>query len=58
MTETKPLWGIWIPINADCRGYTNHFRCSVCKSDVHLDNFSKWCDYLYCPFCGKEMDDE
>lgn len=55
MTETKPLWGVWIPINADRRGYTNCFRCSVCKSDVHLD---KWCDYLYCPFCGKDMDDE
>jgi uncharacterized paraquat-inducible protein A len=49
--------GQWIRVEADCRGYTNTFKCSECGSIVALNAFSKWCEYPYCPWCMAEMVD-
>ena len=42
----------FIPLNADCRGYTETFRCSKCGCDITASYVMKELDYDFCPWCG------
>lgn len=50
--------GHWIPVDRDCRDYTDEYDCSVCEGTVRLAYFTTYCDYEYCPWCGSKMDEE
>lgn len=43
------------PIEPDSRGYTDAFRCSACKCNVYMRNYSKECEFEYCPHCGRRV---
>jgi hypothetical protein len=47
-----------IPQNPDCRGNTDIFMCTNCKSYIDLGFISK--DYVgkFCLECGAEVEDE
>lgn len=55
MPNRHGWWSAYMP---DIRGYTNEFMCSNCGAIIRIATYEKECDYPYCPFCGKEMDDE
>ena len=48
--------GYFKPMNTDCRGYTDQFECSCCRTYVYVSFVTKECDYNYCPNCGAIMD--
>lgn len=50
--------GYWISIGEDKMGYTEEYKCSVCKSHITLGYYSTYCDYEFCPHCGARMDGE
>lgn len=52
------IHGQWIKINPDCRGYSNTYECSNCKSYIYTYLFEKYCDYEFCPRCRAIMDKE
>lgn len=54
--KTRKKTGYWIPIYPDKNGYTDVFRCSVCKLSVLLHWYSTECNYKYCLHCGAEME--
>lgn len=47
--------GKWIPIKADCRGYTFTFECSECHGYSYEDAYTIECEYDWCPRCGADM---
>ena len=49
--------GHWIPIEPDCRGYTEVFECSRCKNRVQYHYPMKKSEYPNCPYCLVEMKD-
>ena len=56
LKETAPR-GQWEPVNADQRGYTNHFICNHCKRDVYLTKYCRTNDeFENCPHCRAIMD--
>ena len=46
------------PINADCRGYTDMFKCPNCGANVQMPYMAKECVYDFCPYCGEKVDEE
>lgn len=42
----------FIPLNADCRRYTETFRCSKCGCDITAPCVMQELDYDFCPWCG------
>ena len=42
----------FIPLNADCRGYTDIFECSKCGGIITTSSVTKELDYDFCPWCG------
>lgn len=42
----------FLPVNADCRGYTDTFRCSECGRPITASSVTKELDYDFCPWCG------
>lgn len=56
LEETAPR-GTWEPVNADQRGYTNHFICNHCNRDVYLTKYCRTNDeFENCPHCRAIMD--
>lgn len=43
-----------IPVEPDCRSYTDRFECTGCGCIVHIGTYEKECDYEFCPYCGKQ----
>lgn len=39
------------PVDPDCRGYTNCFECTNCKSLIYTYTFQTDIDYNCCPYC-------
>lgn len=54
VTPARPK-GKWIPIKADCRGYTFTFECSECHGYSYEDIYTIECEYDWCPRCGADM---
>lgn len=52
--EDRPQ-GEWIPIEPDCRGYTEEFECSNCNNRVKYSYCMKESEYPICPYCGADM---
>lgn len=52
--EVKPQ-GKWIPMNPDCRGYSDYFKCSICGAYIYPNNVEKELDYNGCPYCFADM---
>ena len=42
----------FIPVNVDCRGYTDTFRCSKCGCNITTSYVMQELDYNFCPWCG------
>jgi len=52
--------GRWEPINEYCN-HAKEFCCSGrdgCRASVWLGDYTRSCDYDYCPYCGCRMDEE
>lgn len=52
--------GRWEPINEYCN-HAKEFCCSGrdgCRTSVWLGDYTRSCDYDYCPYCGCKMDEE
>lgn len=47
--------GEWIPMNPDCRGYSDYFKCSICGAYIYPRNAEKELDYNGCPYCFADM---
>ena len=45
------------PVNVDCRGYTDTFRCSKCGCDITTSYVMQELDYDFCPWCGGKADE-
>ena len=43
-----------IPVEPDCRSYTDRFECTGCGCIVHIGTYEQECDYEFCPYCGKQ----
>lgn len=48
----------FIPINADCRGYADIFRCTNCGGIITVSSVEKELDYDFCPWCGGKADEQ
>ena len=48
----------FLPIEPDCRGYTDLYECENCKRYIRIGEFARECDYEYCPYCGAAAPDE
>ena len=44
-----------VPVDADCRGYTDLFECIACGAVSHIGCAEKVCDSEFCPYCGKPI---
>ena len=51
---TRPK-GEWIPMNPDCRGYSDYFKCSICGAYIYPHTPEKELDYNGCPYCFADM---
>ena len=49
------IQGEWIPINLDCRGYPEYFKCSICGAHIYTSGAEKELDYNGCPYCFADM---
>lgn len=47
--------GEWIPVNPDCRGYPEYFKCSICGAYIYPSGAEKELDYNGCPYCFADM---
>lgn len=47
--------GEWIPMNPDCRGYSDYFKCSICGAYIYPNIPEKELDYNGCPYCFADM---
>lgn len=47
--------GKWIPMNPDCRGYSDYFKCSICGAYIYPRSAEKELDYNGCPYCFADM---
>ena len=47
--------GEWIPVNPDCRGYPEYFKCSICGAHIYTSGAEKGLDYNGCPYCFADM---
>ena len=47
--------GEWIPVNPDCRGYPEYFKCSICGAHIYTSGAEKELDYNGCPYCFADM---
>ena len=47
--------GEWIPMNPDCRGYSDYFKCSRCGAYIYPSIAEKELDYNGCPYCFADM---
>lgn len=54
INEERPQ-GKWIPMNPDCRGYSDYFKCSICGAYIYPRNAEKELDYNGCPYCFADM---
>ena len=50
--------GKWIPMNPDCRGYSDYFKCSRCGAYIYPNIPEKELDYNGCPYCFADMRQE
>lgn len=50
-TGEKP--SIFTPVNKDCRGYTNCFKCTKCGANIYTADYSRGLEYSFCPYCGE-----
>lgn len=48
---------LFTPVNKDCRGYTNSFKCNSCGALIYTAEYSKEIDFNYCPYCA-DADEE
>lgn len=46
-----------IPLEPDCRGYTDVFICTNCHQHIHLGFIRKEYSGNYCLECGAEVED-
>jgi hypothetical protein len=46
-----------IPLEPDCRGYTDVFICSNCHQHIHLGYIRKEYSGSFCLECGAEVED-
>ena len=46
-----------IPLEPDCRGYTDVFICTNCHQHIHLGLIRKEYSGNYCLECGAEVED-
>jgi hypothetical protein len=46
-----------IPLEPDCRGYTNVFICTNCQLHIHLGFISQRYGGNFCVECGAEVED-
>lgn len=46
-----------IPLEPDCRGYTDVFICTNCHQHIHLGFIRKEYSGSYCLECGAEVED-
>jgi hypothetical protein len=46
-----------IPLEPDCRGYTDVFICTNCHQHIHLGFIKKEYSGNYCLECGAEVED-
>lgn len=54
--KPKGKWkGEWIPVNPDCRGYPEYFKCSICGAYIYPSSAEKELDYNGCPYCFADM---
>ena len=44
-----------IPVSVNSRGYTDEFVCKACRRIVFMHQFSKVCEYEFCPWCGQKV---
>ena len=44
------------PVNPDCRGYTEMFKCPNFEANVQMPYSAKECEYNYCPYCGWKVE--
>ena len=51
--QVKEKSSIFIPVNKDCRGYTNCFKCTECGANIYTADYSRWLEYRFCPYCGE-----
>lgn len=43
------------PFLPDKSGYTKRFQCVKCEQVISLPYEDQECNYLYCPYCGREI---
>ena len=50
--------GIFKPVNADNRGYTNCYKCEKCGALIYTAEYSKFCEFNFCPYCAAPEEEE
>lgn len=49
--------GNWVPVNVLTNPYrADEWRCSCCGRIMTLLDYSRYCGYTYCPWCGAWME--
>ena len=49
----RTISSLFTPVNKDCRGYTNCFKCAKCGANIYTADYSKACEFNFCPYCGE-----
>lgn len=48
--------GQWVSVDEYC-GHAHEFKCTACGLSLFYDNYTRFCEYEYCPNCGAKMDE-